>query len=146
MAEPLVVAAVVQAAGNLVAVVLKSVLDKAGRSPSAKEAAKKVIAKTYDTLAPAVSTNSLLILRILKSKGSKQSEGMIYGAVSPIADKLIRGGEPFESDVTYRMRFLRTLGLVTEETSEWVLTALGAEFLRTAADDPSRYRDAFALT
>lgn len=135
----MIVAAVVTAAGE----VLSTLLQGFKRREAPTTQANEVIAKTYEQLQSEVTTNSLLILLVLKERGSKLSEGMIRFEVEPWAKAQIRGGEPFENDLTYRMKFLRTLGLVRITQDEWALTHLGAAFIEKAYSDNLNYRDAF---
>lgn len=138
--EPLVVAAIVNASAG----VFQKVLELAGRHDPG-ESAKKVVAKTYDTLATATSTNSLRVLIVLLEQGSSLIPKKVRQKAQALASRQEPDGIRFEDELTYRLRFLCQLGLVQPVGSgaEFAITKLGSAFVDKARGDSYRYSDAF---
>lgn len=139
MIEPAIAAAIVTASGGLIG----KLLELSGkREPTAQ--ARNAIERTYKQLSKhAVTTNSVRILLALRQKGTKQSEGMLYPVVEEMRQRQEPTGRRFESDLTYRLRYLCLLGLVQPTFGEYALTQLGAAFIAKASEDPINYRSAF---
>jgi hypothetical protein len=101
--EPLVVAAIVNASAG----VFQKVLELVGRDDPG-EAAKKVVDKTYSTLAAAISTNSLRALIILLEEGSSLLPKQVRRKAQALATHQEPDGIRFEDELTYHER-LHTL-------------------------------------
>lgn len=138
--EGLVVNVVVSLAGKLLPILLQR-----GGPPADKEldrAAREFMSRAYETLASEITTNSVRVLIVLQGTG-----GLYLQDVQARATELQRrqepNGKPFESDLTYRMHFLRLLGLITSVGSDILLTRMGDAFVDRAREDARRYRLAF---
>ncbi len=139
MIDPTIAAAIVTTSGNLIGKVLELISKK---EPTAK--ALEVIDKTYDRLSKqVVTTNCVRILLALRQAGSKQSEEQLYPIVEKMRKRQEPTGQPFEVNLTYRLRFLCLLGLVQLALDEYALTELGAAFLARASNDTVNYKLAF---
>jgi hypothetical protein len=138
--EPLVVAAIVNASAG----VFQKVLELAGRHDPG-EAAKKVVARTYDTLAAAISTNSLRALIVLQEEGSSLLPKQVRQKAQVLATRQEPEGRRFEDELTYRLRFLCQLGLLQPVGggAEFAITRLGAAFVEKARGDGRLYSSAF---
>jgi hypothetical protein len=140
MLDPTIIVAIVKASGGLLQEVLK-------RSTSAGEQATQVISKTYEKVAPAITTNSLRVLIVLKQEGSSLMPEQILVRVSALAKRQEPDGARYESDLEYRLKFLSVLGLVQQVGGlEFALTHLGAAFIDASQRDSFRYKAAFAQT
>src|SRR5262249_52758620 len=95
-------------------------------------------------LQPAVTTNSVRVLRVLKNVGSKQSEGQIRIEAEAMRRRQESTSLSFEQDLKYRMYFLCVLGLVQQTLDEYAITQLGVAFLAKASQDERNYSLAFA--
>jgi hypothetical protein len=115
-----------------------------GSDPS--EQAKRVIKKTYDTLAREITTNSLRVLLALKTAGSNQSQHQIRSVVERMRERQEPDSQSYESNLEYRLKFLCLLGPVQMVGGrEFALTHLGAAFIDKARDDRARYSYAFSV-
>jgi hypothetical protein len=141
MLDPTVVAAIISASGGL----LGKLLELAGKSPP-EDQAKKVVAKIYEKVASEITTHSLRVILVLKDAGTNQSPTQIAARVSPLAALQEPDGDTFESDLTYRLKFLSLLGLLQPVGgSEYAVTRLGVAFIDKARTDPARYQSAFKV-
>jgi hypothetical protein len=140
--EPLVVVAVVKAAGGVISKLIEVMARREGGESATK--ADDTVKKTYGLLQTNVSTGSLVILLVMRAQEGKLSEGMIRERAAPHLPHLADPHGRYEDDLVYRMRFLSTLGLVGLSMSEWMLTPLGFAFIERARADPN-FQDAFRL-
>jgi hypothetical protein len=136
--DPRIAAAIIRASGGLIQKVLELTL-----KPSPDKEAEKVLSKVYDKVAPAVTPNSLRVLRVLQEAGAYQTPKQIAGPAQRLASRQEPGGEPFEPDITYRLRYLCLLGLVHAGAADFALTKLGAAFIESARRDKLRYSKVF---
>lgn len=105
--EPLIVSAVVTASGSLLNTVLAHALNR-----QAGSAATKVMKKTYPRLAAEVTTNSLRVLIVLHEAQTQHMPKQIRSRASAVAKRQEPDGNRYELDLTYRLTFLSTLGLI----------------------------------
>ena len=98
-----------------------------------------MLSRVYDRVAGAVTPNSLRVLRVLQEVGSFQTPKQIVGPAQRMARRQEDNGEPFETDITYRVKYLCLLGLVLQGASDFALTKLGAAFIESARRDKVRY-------
>ncbi|MBI5031358.1 MAG: hypothetical protein HZB51_12585 [Chloroflexi bacterium] len=136
--DPTVVATIVNTAGG----VIQKLLDIAVRSsPDTKT--KEVLSKVYEKVADAVSPNSLRVLIALQDIGGFQLPEQIAEPAQKLASRQEPNGKLFESDITYRLRYLCLLGLVRGGIADYALTQFGAEFIEHARRDKHRYSMVF---
>jgi hypothetical protein len=140
MPDPLIVAAVVTASGRFLTTILEDYLGRRASAPDTR--AREVIAKTYGLLADEVTTNSLRLLQVLYQEGSVGANQLRADAERQ-RRKQEPNGDEIEQDVTYRMRFLQTLGLVLKVGGDYRLTQLGSAFIEEARTDVRRFKNAF---
>lgn len=138
--DPMIVAAVFNVSGKFLNTILEDYLGRRGSPPDQR--ARDVIAKTYDKLADEVTTNSLRLLQVLYDEGSVGRNNLRAEAEERRAKQEPQGDE-IEQDVTYRMRFLQTLGLSLRVGGDYRLTQLGSAFIEQARTDVLRYKAAF---
>ena len=138
------------AAGLIVEVVMKAgakggrVLQIVTGPADPDEQSNKVLAKTFETLKGQVSPNSLRILLILRRERHAFALSDLRTQVAELALTQEPHGDPIESDIKYRMRFLQTLGLVRQVGgSDFALTHLGYAFTNKAELDQWTYGRAF---
>jgi hypothetical protein len=138
--SPTIIAAIISASGGI----LEKIIELSGKSePNAQ--AKKTMAKSYEKLMLAVTTNSVRVLIALRQAGSKQSLGQIASVVEPMRQRQEPNGDAFEADLNYRLKFLCLLGLVQPTQNEYALTHLGAAFLARAREDTLNYSKAIVV-
>jgi hypothetical protein len=139
MLDPTISAAIVQAGGSILVQVLKLAMST---PPSGQ--ATKVINKTYEKLAPEVTTNTLRVLIALRQVGSAQFPAQVRPLVESMRQRQEPNGKRFEADLTYRLKFLCLLGLLQPVGGlEYALTDLGGAFVDKARTDQARYSLAF---
>jgi hypothetical protein len=138
--EPLIASAVVKAAGGVIEKIFDYITKK---EPSKK--AVSAVSKVYDQISPEVSSNSLRVLRVLQQAGSNLMATQIAKRAMEMAQRQEPDGRPFESDIEFRLKFLRLLGLVQPVGgSEYALTDFGLAFISKAISDNRKYSLAFA--
>ena len=139
MLDPTIAAAIITASGGL----LDKLIELAGKSDPNTQAVK-AIENIYDKIAQEVTSHSARTLLALEQTGSNQSTGQISKIVAPMALRQEPNSSPFESDPTYRLKFLCVLGLVQMSGgSEYAITHFGAAFLSKARKDTKRYAKVF---
>jgi len=104
---------------------------------------EQVLAMIYDELAVEVSSNSLRALLALQKAGAFQEPQQIAKEAQKLATKQEPDGKPFESDISYRLRYLCLFGLVGRGASDYALTSFGAAYIKRARSDRLRYSKVF---
>jgi hypothetical protein len=102
-----------------------------------------VLSKVYEKVADGVSPNCLRVLIALQKSRAFQTPRQILKPAKEAADRQEPDGSPFETDITYRLRYLCLVGLVRAGAVDFALTHLGTAFIEHARSDKHRYGKVF---
>jgi hypothetical protein len=129
--DPVLIAAIINTAGKI----SKEIFRGWGKEPESlfrrekkvKKKIKRIIEKYYDQIAKNITPHCLKVLISIESGHARRAKW--------IWSKVFKKRK-YEREFTYRLRYLRANGLVSESMSWFRITKLGRAFLEEARNNP----------
>jgi predicted transcriptional regulator len=124
--DPTVIVAIINTAGKMANKIIEG-LGRPGDQPAqekkVEDKAEEVVKEQYRQLVQGLTSNCVRVLKCLES-GDPRRAKWIWKKAFPKRE--------YQSEFTYRLRYLSAIGLVIESMSEFRITRLGRAFLGEA--------------